>query len=98
MRSIPRNLIRDQIYCVNYLVYEDESSEKNYCYLAIRKSDMPNFQRALSTADFDLSDFGVVLEEGVGEASDTIKQKMRHLYNCQHESAVELDAFELESA
>lgn len=96
MRSIPRNLIRDQVYCVSYLLYEDENGAKHYCYLAVRSDDMPHFQNAIKTGDFDLNDFGVVLEEGEGEASDTIKEKMRHLYNCQHESALEVDSFELE--
>jgi hypothetical protein len=96
MRSIPRNLIRDQVYCVNYLIYEDESGKENYCYLAVRNSDMEKFQKALSCTDFDLNDFGVVLEEGLGEASENVKDKMRHLYNCKHEAAIELESFEME--
>lgn len=95
MRSIPRNLIKDQVYCVNYIVYLDDSNQQHYSYVAIKNSDMPEFQEAIKQESLDLNDFGIVLEEGEGEASDIIKDKMRHLYNCRHDNAAEIDSFEL---
>jgi len=84
MRDIPHHLIKDEFYVVNYLVYRDPKGTQKFLYLAVRESDMPAYENALKTQNFIAEDYGIVLEEGDGDASDIIKQKMELLYKCKH--------------
>lgn len=90
MRNIPTGLVKDKTYCVNYLVYKDESGQNSYLYIAVRQDQMPEFQKAIKCGNFDAEDYGIVLEQGEGIASDDIKQKMRMMYNCDHDSNISI--------
>ena len=95
MRNIPRDLIRNQVYCVNYLVFLDDADHQRYCYVAVRQKDMPQFKKALRAGDFELDDFGVVLEEGEGDAPSHVQEKMHYLYNCNHTNALDVEDVDL---
>jgi hypothetical protein len=86
MRSIPRHLIEEDFYIVNYLVYKDINGNQKFLYLAVRESDMPDYQEALKTKNFIAEDYGIVLDEGDNDASDILKEKMELLYKCKHPS------------
>jgi hypothetical protein len=88
MRNIPTGLVKDKTYCVNYLVYKDESGDLAYLYIATRQDKMNDFQNALKNGNFDAEDYGIILEQGTGEASDDVKQKMKVMYNCDHSSNI----------
>lgn len=88
MRTIPRTLIDNDVYCVNYLVYSNDEGVREFIYVAVRQSDMEGFRRAIRLGNFDAEDYGVVLEHGKGEASDIIKQKMKLMYKCDHVNAM----------
>ena len=87
MRNIPSRLVKDKTYCVNYLVYKDEADKESYLYIAVRQDQMGDFQSALKSGNFDAEDYGIILEQGSGLASDDIKQKMKIMYNCDHTSS-----------
>jgi len=93
MRKIPESLVKDKIYTVNYLVYQDDNNDKNYLYIAVRRDQMPAFQNALKEGNFDAEDYGIILEQGNGEASDTLIEKMRIMYNCDHDSSISISDF-----
>lgn len=88
MRNIPTNLIKDAVYCVNYLVYKNENGAREYMYLATRQDQMRELQLAIKHGSFEAEDYGIVLEQGKGEAPDSIKEKMSILYKCNHESCI----------
>lgn len=90
MRNIPRDLIDKKTYVVTYVVYLDNEGEKRYFYIAVRKDKMLDFQRAVLEGDFDAEDYGIILEEGDGEAPEVIKEKMKMLYQCDHVQATDL--------
>ena len=90
MRTIPRDLIDKKTYVVTYVVYLDNEGDKRYFYIAVRKDKMLGFQRAVLEGDFDAEDYGIILEEGEGEAPDVIKEKMKMLYQCDHVQATNL--------
>mgnify|MGYP001315232722 CR=1 FL=1 len=93
MRNIPRDLIQKKTYVVTYLVYEDATGQQRYFYIAVRKDKMPAFQRAILAGNFEPEDYGFILEEGLGEASEVIKEKMKIMYQCDHEGATQLEKY-----
>ena len=86
MRNIPSYLIKDKTYCVNYILFQNEHGSTEFIYIAIRDDHMIEFQQAVKEGNFDAEDYGIILEHGKGEASDIIKQKMKLLYKCNHDS------------
>lgn len=90
MRTIPQNLIRDRVYCVNYIEYIGESDALEYFYIAVRQEDMERFKAALRRGGFDAEDFGMILEQGFGSAPQSVRERMRVLYKCNHANAVKL--------
>lgn len=88
MKTLPTSLVKDKIYCVNYLVFTNKDGVKEYAYVAVRQDNMADFREAVKRGGFDLEDFGLVLEHGKGEASETTREKMRMLYKCDHKATV----------
>lgn len=86
MKTIPSSLIKDKIYCVNYLIYKDENGKSGYIYIAVREDKMPDFQKALIVGNFDAEDYGIVLEKGFGKPSQDTMQRMKVLYDCNHDT------------
>jgi hypothetical protein len=87
MKNIPTSLIKDKIYCVNYLIYKDEAGSTGYIYIAVRQDDMSDFKNAIKNGDFDADDYGIVLEQGGGKPSDETVQRMKILYSCDHDNS-----------
>lgn len=94
MRSIPIQLIKNATYCVNYLVYSNEKGKREFLYIASRKDQMSQLKEAIKRGNFIAEDYGIVLEHGDGEAPDIIKEKMKMLYNCNHEGSLSILDYE----
>ena len=94
MKSIPRDLVENHTYCVNYLVYLNENDQREHAYVAVRSDNMPAFQEAVTHGGFDPEDYGVVLEEGEGDASFFTKERMRMLYKCDPSSTLKVADFD----
>ena len=94
MRNIPIKLIKDATYCVNYLVYSNGKGKREYIYIASRHDQMLGLKAAIQQGNFIAEDFGMVLEHGEGEASDITKEKMKMLYNCDHENGLSVADFD----
>ncbi len=90
MRNIPKDLIDSKAYIVTYVVYLDSNGKKRYFYIAVRKDNVLGFQKAILEGDFDAEDYGIILEEGEGEAPDVVKEKMKIMYHCDHNGAENL--------
>lgn len=90
MRNIPKDLIENKTYVVTYVVYLDSDAQKRYFYIAVRKDKLLEFQRAVIEGNFDAEDYGIVLEEGEGEASDVVKEKMKMMYQCDNVFATDI--------
>lgn len=96
MKTIPRNLIEDKTYCVNFLVFKNEHGEQEFIYIAVRSDNMAAFQEAVKHGNFDAEDYGSVLEYGKGEPSDHVKNKMKMLYKCNHDNAISVAEYKHE--
>ena len=88
MKTIPIQLIKDAVYCVNYLVYKNDDGAREHLYLATRHDQMKSLQNAIRQGNFEAEDYGIVLEQGAGEASKIVKEKMQLLYKCNHNSGI----------
>lgn len=95
MKTIPNSLVKDKIYCVNYLIYKDEAGRSGYLYIAVRQDDMSDFKNAIKNGDFDADDYGIVLDQGAGKPSDETVQRMKILYNCDHDNSFSIFDYKL---
>lgn len=93
MKTIPHNLIENKTYCVNYLVFLNDKGAREHLYIAVRRDEMPEFKQVVLRGNFDPEEYGVVLEYGRGDALPEIKEKMKMLYNCDHEKAVSVQDY-----
>lgn len=94
MRTIPTSLVKQKLYCVNYIVFRDESDNKAFVYLATRQDKMPDLQAAIKRGNFEAEDYGIILEYGEGDSPPEVQQKMKILYNCDHESNLSVADYE----
>lgn len=90
MKTIPKSLIDKKYICVNYVVFENADGDEAFFYIAVRGSRMPEFVQALKEGGFFPEDFGYILEQGKGEASELLKEKMAMQYRCDHKNAIRL--------
>ncbi len=93
MRTIPQDLIRDKVYCVNYIEYIGETNAQEYFYIAVRQDEMDKFKTALEHGNFEADDYGLILEQGNGSAPKIIREKMKLLYKCDHDSAINVSDY-----
>lgn len=93
MKTIPQDLIRDKVYCVNYIEYIGASGAKEHFYIAVRQDEMDKFKAALKRGNFDAEDYGMILEQGVGSASMAVRNRMKMLYKCDHNNAINVSDY-----
>lgn len=93
MKTIPRSLIRDEVFCVNYIVYLSDKGVRNFMYIAVRNKDLEEFKKVVRRGNFIAEDYGFVLEQGSGDALEIIKEKMKLLYDCNHSSALKVQDY-----
>lgn len=65
------------------------SGSKEFCYIAATGDNLLKLQQTLKRGhNFDPTDFGIVLEYGVGEPSNEVKEKMTREFGYNHEKAL----------
>ena len=98
MRNIPRSLIDDEFFCVNYIVYLNDKGVRHFLYIAVRKVDMKEFKKTVKRGNFIAEDYGFVLEKGKGDAPDYLKEKMEIMYKCDHKNPLKVQDYNPEVA
>lgn len=93
MKTIPQDLIRDKVYCVNYIEYIGESGANEHFYIAVRQDEMDQFKKAIKEGNFDAEDYGLILEHGMGSASEDVRNRMKLHYQCDHENAINVSDY-----
>ena len=93
MRTIPQDLIRDKVYCVNYIEYLNDANTSEHFYIAVRQDEMDKFKEVIKQGNFDAEDYGLILEQGQGPASQMTRDKMKMLYQCNHENAINVSDY-----
>ena len=74
-------------YIITLVDVKDMDDNQIYHYVAIKEENIENFANAVKSGkSYDLARLGIVLESGIGQPSDRIKEKMKNLYKCNHES------------
>lgn len=93
MKTIPQDLIRDKIYCVNYIEYLNDAKQVEHCYIAVRQEYMDEFKAAIKKGDFDTDDYGILLEQGTGPAPAFVRDRMKMMYDCNHDNAINVSDY-----
>ena len=71
MKTIPQDLIRDKIYCVNYIEYLGNAGNIEHFYIAVRQDEMPKFKEVLQHGNFFPS--GVEIHHSNGTNDGAVK-------------------------
>lgn len=83
-------ILAEKTMCILLLRGEDADQQKIYAYVAIRADKLEDFMAAQKSGSFSPEEFGVIIESGMGEPSDEVKQKMTKEYGFNHEAMVDI--------
>jgi hypothetical protein len=89
--SRTEQIIAEKTVCVLLVRGESPAGEKMFAYMAVRADKLESFIEAQKSGTFYPEDYGVVIESGIGEPSDEVKQKMTKEYGFNHEAMLDLD-------
>lgn len=70
-----------QIYSVSYIVYKNADNQQEFAYIAHNSND--DFYNAIEKGSVNPEEYGIVIERGLGEASNTLKERMADLFSCR---------------
>ncbi len=51
---------------------------------------MEEFKNVIKQGNFDAEDYGIILEQGKGAASQLTRDTMKMLYKCDHDNAINI--------
>ncbi|MCI5049586.1 MAG: hypothetical protein MRY32_04565 [Rickettsiales bacterium] len=83
-------MIAEKTVCVLLVRGESPDGEKIYAYVAVRADKLEEFMEAQKTGTFYPEDYGVIVESGVGEPTDEVKQRMHDEYGFNHDAMVDI--------
>lgn len=90
--SRTEQIIAEKTVCVLLVRGENTEGEKIFAYMAVRADKLASFIEAQKIGTFYPDDYGVIIESGVGEPSEEIKEKMTKEYGFNHEAMLDLDS------
>lgn len=89
--SRTEQIIAEKTVCVLLVRGENTEGEKMYAYMAVRADKLESFIEAQKSGTFYPEDYGVVIESGMGEPSEEVKQKMTTEYGFNHEAMLDIE-------
>lgn len=64
-------------------------TQEKYFYVLVSGENMLALKSKLSGGTLDLKKYGEVVEHGVGKPSQATMKRMKELYGCNHEDAID---------
>jgi len=89
--SRTEQIIAEKTVCVLLVRGESPEGEKMFAYMAVRADKLESFIEAQKTGTFYPEDYGIVIESGIGEPTEEIRQKMTTEYGFNHEAMLDID-------
>ncbi len=89
--SRAEQIIAEKTVCVLLVRGENPDGERIFAYMAVRADRLESFIEAQKSGAFYPEDFGIVIESGLGEPSEEIKEKMTKEYGFNHEAMLDID-------
>jgi hypothetical protein len=88
--SRTEKLIAEKTVCILLVRGESPDGEGIYAYVAVRADKLEAFMEAQKSGMFYPEDYGVIVESGVGEPTDEIREKMERDYGFNHQGMVDI--------
>ncbi len=89
--SRTEQIIAEKTVCVLLVRGENPEGERIFAYMGVRADKLESFIEAQKNGTFYPEDYGIVIESGVGEPSEEVKQKMTKEYGFNHEAMLDID-------
>lgn len=88
--SRSEQILAEKTMCILLLRGENADKENIWAYVGVRADKLEEFMRAQNNGIFFPEDYGVVIEQGAGEPSDAIKEKMTTEYGFNHDAMIDI--------
>lgn len=88
--SRSEKLIAEKTVCILLVRGESPDNEPIYAYVAVRADKLEAFMEAQKTGMFYPEDYGVIVESGIGEPTDEVREKMEKEYGFNHQAMVDI--------
>ena len=88
--SRTEQIIAEKTVCVLLVRGESPDGEKMFAYMAVRADKLEAFIEAQKSGTFYPEDYGIVIESGMGEPDEEVKQKMTKEYGFNHDSMLDI--------
>lgn len=88
--SRSEKLIAEKTVCILLVRGESPEGESIYAYVAVRADKLEAFMEAQKSGMFYPEEYGVIVESGVGEPTDEIREKMEKEYGFNHQAMVDI--------
>ena len=89
--SRTEQIIAEKTVCVLLVRGESPEGDRIFAYMGVRADKLESFIEAQKSGTFYPEDYGIVIESGIGEPSEEIKQKMTKEYGFNHEAMLDID-------
>ena len=89
--SRTEQIIAEKTVCVLLVRGENLDGERIFAYMAVRADKLEGFIEAQKNGTFYPEDYGIVIESGIGDPSDEVKEKMTKEYGFNHEAMLDID-------
>ena len=89
--SRSEQIIAEKTVCVLLVRGESPDGDKIFAYMAVRADKLESFIAAQKSGTFYPEDYGIIIESGIGEPSEEVKEKMTREYGFNHEAMLDIN-------
>lgn len=83
-------MLAERTVCVLLVRGESPEGEPVYAYVAVRADKLDAFVQAQAQEPFYPDEHGVIVESGVGEPSQEVRERMERDYGFNHETMLDM--------
>ncbi|MEZ5691492.1 MAG: hypothetical protein R3D71_07500 [Rickettsiales bacterium] len=88
--SVTERIIAEKTVCVLMVRGENTDGQPVFAYVAVRADRLEEFIKAQESGIFYPEEYGIIIEAGIGEPSEEVKEKMTKEYGFNHEAMLDV--------
>lgn len=88
--SHSERLMAEKTVCILLVRGENPSGERIYAYVAVRADKLEEFMEAQKSDTFYPEEHGVIVESGMGEPNEEVREKMERDYGFNHNAMTDI--------
>lgn len=83
-------MLAERTVCVLLVRGESPEGEPVYAYVAVRADKLDEFVEAQKQEPFYPDEYGIIVESGIGEPSDEVRERMERDYGFNHQKMLDM--------